>query len=125
MKSPVTPYSTPENKLNPAYFKPYPIFFAFYAFYCYLFFKYSSSNESPANPYPKLPVILFTVFKLPAKVFLKSDPAPYITPNPPSNGPLTNPSFGFYIRSSSPVPIFEKSPTGFPIKSKLPKSNKI
>ena len=54
---------------------------------------------------------------MPLTVFLNKDPTPCTIPNPPSNGPLTNPSAGFVIRSENPSPIVLKSPIGFPIKS--------
>jgi hypothetical protein len=66
-------------------------------------------------PLDRDPVILLNEFKAPAMVFFKSDEAPPIIPNPPSSGPLTKPSAGFIIRSATPVEIFLKSPTGFPI----------
>ena len=125
VNKPVTPFSNPENKVIPAYYNPYPTFFAFYAFIYYLFFIYSSSRDNPANPDPIDPVILLIVFKLPAKVFLTKDPAPYIIPKPPSNGPLMNPSAGLVIRSYNPEPILEKSPTGFPMISMLPIRSRI
>lgn len=41
------------------------------------------------------PVILLTELNAPAMVFLINEEAPYMIPNPPSRGPLTNPSAGF------------------------------
>ncbi len=120
VNNPVTPFSNPESKVTPAYWKPYPIFFAFLAFNYYLCLIYSSSKESPANPDPKDPVILFNVFNEPDKVFFIKEPAPYKIPKPPSNGPFTNPSCGLFIKSYKPEPMFENNPTGFPMNSILP-----
>ena len=86
---------------------------------------YSSSRDSPANPDPNDPVILFKVFNDPDIVFFIKDPAPCKIPNPPSNGPFTNPSFGLFIRSYSPEPMLENKPTGFPMNSILPIKNNI
>jgi len=41
------------------------------------------------------PVILLTELNAPAMVFLINEEAPCMIPNPPSRGPLTNPSAGF------------------------------
>jgi hypothetical protein len=76
------------------------------------------------RPPETAPVILLTEFKAPAIVFLIKDPAPFIIPKPPSNGPLTKPSFGLSNRSVNPVEILVKSPTGLPIIFKLPRTLK-
>lgn len=57
-------------------------------------------------PLDKEPVILLTELKAPAIVFLIKEEAPFMMPKPPSNGPLTNPSAGFVMRSDMPVEIF-------------------
>jgi len=41
-------------------------------------------------------------------------------PNPPSKGPLTNPSAGFSNKSLTPVLMLLNSPIGLPIKLRLP-----
>ena len=50
------------------------------------------------------PVIVDTELKVPTKVFLSNEPAPWAIPLPPSNGPFTNPSRGLSIKSKIPVP---------------------
>lgn len=60
-------------------------------------------NDTPLD---REPAILFTEFNAPAIVFFIRDEAPSIIPNPPSKGPLINPSAGFVIRSVIPVEIF-------------------
>lgn len=73
-------------------------------------------------PLEREPVILFTELKAPAIVFLMREEAPYMMPRPPSRGPLTKPSAGFVIRSCIPVEMFLKSPTGFPMILREPKT---
>jgi hypothetical protein len=125
VNTPAIPFPTPESNVIPAYLSPCPTLFAFFAFYFYLYLEYSSSNVIKEKPFPKAPVILLMEFKAPAKVFLTNEPAPLMTPSPPSKGPLTKPSLGFKTRSYNPVPILVKSPTGFPISSRLPRSKNI
>ena len=75
---------------------------------------YSSSIVNDDNPELIVPVILLTELNAPAIVWVTNDPAPYTNPNPPSNGPLVNPSTGLSIKSVTPVDMLLNSPTGLP-----------
>ena len=81
---------------------------------------YLSSKHKVAIPVPTAPVILETELKAPYSVLVTKLEAPFMIPNPPSKGPLTNPSAGFSNKSLTPVLMLLNSPIGLPIKLRLP-----
>ena len=96
VNTPVIPEKTPFPILITPYPTPSMTVFGLLAQSLFLYFKYSLSIDNDVNPDAKEFVIFDTELKAPAAVILTKDEDPLAIPYTPSNGPFTNPSFGYW-----------------------------